>query len=445
MGTQNRRASQPIEHSLLLTATLCLLAFGVVMVFSASSTTSLLGESGDGAYYLKRTVLFGALGLVVMRVFAVRGVAILRPLSPALLAISIVLCFAVLVPGIGMEVNGARRWIGTGLVQVQPSEVAKLSLVLYGAYLLAARPKMVGRIGTMVPLLGVVALVCGLVVIEPDLGTAMVACLATAAILIAAGARMRDLGLLFVALAAVVLVAVIMEPYRMERLTGFINPGSDPDGSGFQSIQAQIALGSGGFFGVGLGESLQKAFYLPEAHTDMIAAVIGEELGLIGIAALVALYGIFAYAGLRIAQRARDRYGKLLAAGLTSLVVVQAVINLFAVLGLAPLTGVPLPLVSYGNSSMLVVLAAVGLLLNVASGGTARSAARPSTGGARLRVVDGGRAGRRAPRKAASRTGRAAANRSSSGARSGAKGRHSRGGNRGTRRAGARGRRRAAG
>jgi cell division protein FtsW len=445
MGTQNRRASQPIEHSLLLTATLCLLAFGVVMVFSASSTTSLLGESGDGAYYLKRTVLFGALGLVVMRVFAVRGVAILRPLSPALLAISIVLCFAVLVPGIGMEVNGARRWIGTGLVQVQPSEVAKLSLVLYGAYLLAARPKMVGRIGTMVPLLGVVALVCGLVVIEPDLGTAMVACLATAAILIAAGARMRDLGLLFVALAAVVLVAVIMEPYRMERLTGFINPGSDPDGSGFQSIQAQIALGSGGIFGVGLGESLQKAFYLPEAHTDMIAAVIGEELGLIGIAALVALYGIFAYAGLRIAQRARDRYGKLLAAGLTSLVVVQAVINLFAVLGLAPLTGVPLPLVSYGNSSMLVVLAAVGLLLNVASGGTARSAARPSTGGARLRVVDGGRAGRRAPRKAASRTGRAAANRSSSGARSGAKGRHSRGGNRGTRRAGARGRRRAAG
>jgi cell division protein FtsW len=165
----------------------------------------------------------------------------------------------------------------------------------------------------------------------------------------------------------------------MERLTGFINPGHDPSGAGFQAIQAKIALGSGGIFGVGLGESLQKAFYLPEAHTDMIAAVIGEELGLLGIGGLVCLYGLFGYAGLRIAQNARDRYGKLLAAGLTSLVLVQAVINLFAVLGLAPLTGVPLPFVSYGNSSMLVMLAAVGLLLNISKS--------PSSG--TLRVVHG--------------------------------------------------------
>jgi cell division protein FtsW len=391
------RRAHSIEYSLLLTATLCLLAFGVVMVFSASSTTALLGESGDSAYYLKRTALYGVVGLLVMRLLALRGVAVLRPLTTVLLAVSFGLLVVVLVPGIGIEVNGARRWIGAGLIQVQPSEVAKVALILYGAHLLASRPKMVRGIGPMMPYLGVVALACGLVVVEPDLGTAIVACAATAMLLIAAGARMRDVGLLAALLAVAVLLAIAIEPYRMERLTGFIDPSADPSGSGFQANQAKIALGSGGLFGVGLGESLQKAFYLPEAHTDMIAAVIGEELGLLGITALVGLYGLFGYAGLRIAQRARDRYGKLLAAGLTSLVLVQAVINLFAVLGLAPLTGVPLPFVSYGNSSMLVMLAAVGLLLNIAAGGTAGTSKRSTSAGARLRVVDGkrGHSGRR--------------------------------------------------
>jgi len=392
--------SGPIEYSLLLTATLCLLAFGVVMVFSASSTTSLLGESGDGAYYLKRTALYGIVGLVVLRVLAARGVRVIRALTPVILAVALFLCLVVLVPGVGIEVNGARRWLGAGLFQVQPSELLKLALVLYGAHLLATRPKMISGIGSMMPLLSVVGLACALVVVEPDLGTAMIACVAAAAMLIAAGARVREIALLFGVLALVVGLAVAIEPYRMDRLTGFIDPGSDPSGSGFQSIQAKIALGSGGLFGVGLGESLQKAFYLPEAHTDMIAAVIGEELGIVGIGALVGLFGLFAYAGLRIAQRARDRYGKLLAAGLTSLVVVQAVINLFAVLGLAPLTGVPLPFVSYGNSSMLVMLAAVGLLLNVARGGSVGTG-RAAGAGARLRVVDGGRAGARASRAAA--------------------------------------------
>jgi cell division protein FtsW len=169
-----------------------------------------------------------------------------------------------------------------------------------------------------------------------------------------------------------------------------LNPSGDPGGAGFQLIQAKIALGSGGLFGVGLGESLQKAFYLPEAHTDMIAAVIGEELGMMGIGALVGLYGLFGYAGFRIAQSARDRYGKLLAIGLTSVVLVQALVNLLAVFGLAPLTGVPLPFVSYGNASMLVMLAGVGLLLNVSRGGSMRSATKPSSAGGRLRVVNGG-------------------------------------------------------
>jgi cell division protein FtsW len=433
--TRRRAGAQPIEYNLLLTATLCLLAFGVVMVFSASSTTSLLGQSGDSAYYLKRTVLFGAGGLLVMRVLSLRGMRLLRPLTPLLVAASFFGLLAVLVPGVGVSANGAQRWIGAGLFQVQPSEFAKLALILYGAHLLAARPRMTRGIRTLMPYLALVGLACTLMVAEPDLGTAIVLCLATGALLVAAGVKIRHLALLGAAIGVVLLLAIAIEPYRMQRLTGFLNPSGDPGGAGFQAIQAKIALGSGGIFGVGLGQSLQKAFYLPEAHTDMIAAVAGEELGLVGLSMLVGLFGLFGYAGLRTAQRARDRYGKLLAAGLTSLILVQGIVNLFAVLGLAPLTGVPLPFVSYGNSSLLVMLAATGLLLNVARGGQAAAPARRGTGAARLRVVDGDRARRRSGA-------RPARGRSVSG---GAKSRDSRGGNRRARSAGARRRRRASG
>jgi cell division protein FtsW len=402
------------------------------MVFSASSTTALLGQSGDSAYYLKRTLLIGAVGLGVMRLFALRGLRILRPITPLLLVVSFVLLLAVLMPGVGASANGASRWIAIGSFQIQPSELAKLALVLYGANLLAERPRMVRELRTLVPYLSVVALGCLLMVVEPDLGTAIVVCLTGAAMLVAAGMRIQHLALLAGAIGVVLLLAIVIEPYRMQRLTGFLNPTGDPSGAGFQAIQAKIALGSGGIFGVGLGQSLQKAFYLPEAHTDMIAAVIGEELGLAGLSMLVGLFGLFGYAGLRTAQRARDRYAKLLAAGLTSLVLVEAIVNLFAVLGLAPLTGVPLPIVSYGNSSLLVMLAATGLLLNVARGGTAAAPGRRGAGAARLRAIDGGRTARRltAAERSASRS---------------AKSRRSRGRNRGTRRAGAGRRRRATG
>ena len=224
----------------------------------------------------------------------------------------------------------------------------------------------------------------------------------------------------------------IVEPYRMARLTGFLNPGADAAGAGFQAAQAKIALGSGGLFGVGIGNGVQKAFYLPEAHTDMISAVIGEELGLVGIVGVVGLFAMFGYAGLKVAQKAKDTYGRLLVAGLTSLILVQATINLFAVMGLAPLTGVPLPFVSYGNSSLMTSLFAVGLILNVARGGTAK-AARASTGSraGKLRVVEGGRT----PSRERSRA---------SGARK-AKGRGGSGGNRGSRGPRHGGRRRASG
>jgi len=393
---KSKRRAVPVEYSVLLTATLCLVAFGVVMVFSASSTTSLLGESGDGAYYLKRTVIFGAIGLVALKVLAVHGVKLVRPLTGALLAIAFVLLVVVHVPGVGVEANGATRWISLGFFQVQPAEIMKFALILYGAHLFATRPLITGEIRSLMPYLAVVAAASALIVFEPDLGTAMIAAFSVGTLLIAAGVPMRQIGLIAAVCAGAVLLMILIEPYRMERLTGFLDPGADAEGAGFQGTQASIALGSGGLFGVGLGESVQKAFYLPEAHTDMIAAVIGEELGLLGIGLLVGLFALFGWAGFRTAQRAKDHYQKLLAAGLTAMILVQATLNLFAVLGLAPLTGVPLPFVSYGNSSLLVMLASVGLLLNIA-GGQAASSARaqarraPAKRSARLRPIEGGR------------------------------------------------------
>ncbi|MCB0876522.1 MAG: putative lipid II flippase FtsW [Solirubrobacterales bacterium] len=403
-GSKRRRGERPVEYTLLLTATMCLLTFGAVMVFSASSSASLLND-GDSLFYLKKTLMFGAVGLIGMKIISMQRLANVRRLTGAFLIAAVGLLLVTKV--MGTSANGAQRWLAFGPIQIQSSEIAKIGLMLYGASLLADRPQLTRDLHSMRPILLVAGAVCALIVLEPDLGTAMVTAFSMAALLIAGGAKLRHLAIIAGLLLLLVLVAVLMEPYRMARLTTFINPGADAAGAGFQSQQASIALGSGGFFGVGIGESVQKAFYLPEAHTDMIAAVIGEELGLIGISLLVGLYMLFGYAGFRTAQKAKDRYGRLLAAGLTAMILVQASINLFAVLGLAPLTGVTLPFVSYGNSSLIMTLAAVGLLLNVAAGGSARVAAGSDR--RRLRVVDGGRrAGPRAkpaPRRSAARGG----------------------------------------
>ena len=415
-------AAPPLEYSLLLTATLCLLAFGAVMVFSASSARSLLNTGGNGFYYLERTVVFGAIGLVVMRVASVRGAAAVKPLTPLILLSSLFLLFAVLLPGVGTTVNGAQRWVGGGVLQFQPSELAKIALVLYGAYLLSAEPKRARTLGGLGPYLLLVGLSIVLIAKEPDLGTAIVVSVAVCCMLFLAGVRARTLAPVGAIIAVLALAMIAMHPYQEARLTGFLHPGSDTSGAGFQAKQATIAVGSGGLTGVGLGESVQKASYLPEAHTDMIAAVIGEELGLVGMFVLVGLFGMFGYAGLRAAHRARDRFSKLLAAGLTSLIMAQAALNLFAVLGLAPLTGVPLPFVSYGGTSLILTLAAAGLILDVArrpaaaqgarNRGSGRGARSTATGPARLRVVEGGTNNsrvRRAKRGATRRSGKRAA------------------------------------
>jgi cell division protein FtsW len=387
---------RPVEYSILYTATLCLLAFGAVMVYSASSAESLL-SSGDSSFYLKRYVMFGAVGLVVMHVASRHGLKVIKALTPLLLIAGFGLTVATMLPGIGVTVNGATRWLGAGSFQFQPSELLKVSLVLYAAQVLATRPRATKTVGGLVkPLLIVVTLGCLLLLKQPDMGTAMVICLATGTLMVAAGTPMRVLGTILGTLLALAIIVALAEPYRRARLTSFVDPFADSGGSGFQAVQALTAIGHGGLFGVGLGESVQKIFYLPEAHTDMILAIIGEELGLFGIFGAIALYGMVAYGGLRSAKLARDLYSKLLAAGITALILCQATLNFFAVLGMAPLTGVPLPFLSYGSTNLIVMMGAMGLLLNVAAEG---GRARGRVGEPRLEAIDGGRDGQDSDRR----------------------------------------------
>jgi cell division protein FtsW len=367
----------PLEHRILTTATLCLLAFGAVMVYSASSPLGLGSGSSLGTGEFLRYLIFAGVGLVVMRVCARGGMRLLNERVVKLMLLgSTALLLLVLAPGFGVDVNGARRWFAAGPIQFQPSELAKLALVLYVASYLARNPRRVGGSRGIVPLITPIAIAAGpaclLILVEPDMGTTLVIVFALAALLIAAGMPLRQLALLAALAGGLVVLFVLAQPYQRARLTSFLHPWSSKSTAGFQAVQGQIALGSGGLFGVGLGQSVQKVFYLPEAQTDFILAVVGEELGVMGICLVAVMYGMIGYAGLRTARRAAGRYAKLLATGLTSLILCQGLLNIFVVLGIAPLTGVPLPFVSYAPTNLCVMLAAVGLLLNIAQPGARR-------------------------------------------------------------------------
>ncbi|MEA2284392.1 MAG: cell division protein FtsW [Solirubrobacteraceae bacterium] len=399
----------PLEYNLLLTATLCLLAFGAVMVYSASSARTLLQGQGDGTAFLVKYLAYGGLGLIGMHVIARRGLDGVLKVTGPLLGFAFVCLLLVKIPGLGVSINGARRWLGAGPLQFQPSEVAKLALVLYSARVLAEKPGRIRTPRSVSPVLLVAGTLVLLVASQPDLGTALVMTFTVSALLVAAGLPVRFLGMGAAGASILIMIYAFSAEYRRARLTTFLDPWSHAGDAGFQAVQGQIALGSGGLFGRGIGQSVQKIFYLPEAHTDFILAIIGEELGVAGILGVLSLYGLVAYAGLRVAKRASGAYAKLLAAGITSLILSQGCLNVFAVLGLAPLTGVPLPFISYGSTNLTVLLAGMGLLLNVARGGRAD-----------LRVVTGSR-------------------------RDGTDDRHRRGRNSGARRAGPGSRRRAAG
>jgi cell division protein FtsW len=366
-----------LEQRVLVLVTLGLVAFGLVMVFSATSAAAALGE-GDPMRFLVKQGAYALVGAVLLTVFARLDYHGFRVLAPSLLLAAFALC--VLVLAFGPVVNGARRWFLVGPVSFQPSELAKLALCIWVCAHLARRPVPHSLGELMKPIGLVVLLFGGLILVQPDLGTTISLFLMVAGVLVVSGLPMRVLAT--AGLAALVLgsVAIWMEPYRRARFFAFLDPTQDSQGAGYQTLQAVIGIGSGGITGNGLGEGVQKVNFLPEAHTDMIYAVVGEELGLVGSVAVVAAFLAFAWAGFRIALRCRDAFGKRLAVGITTLVCGQAAVNLAAVLGIAPLTGIPLPFVSYGGSSLVVLLAGVGILLNIAVNDRVVSARVPDRG-----------------------------------------------------------------
>ncbi|HWN22077.1 MAG TPA: putative lipid II flippase FtsW [Gaiellaceae bacterium] len=369
-----------LEQRLLVLVTLALVAFGLVMVYSATSASAAIGD-GDPMTYLKKHAVYAVLGVALMIVASRFDNRRLRLLAPPLVLGSIVLCLAVL--AVAPEINGAKRWLYFGPVSFQPSELAKLALLIFTAGYLARNgaPRTLGELWRPIGLLATVF--AGLFLLQPDLGTTISLMLMLAGMLVVAGVPARTLGAAGGLAVSLGFVAIWASPYRRERVFSFLDPWADPENAGFQTVQATIGLGSGGLTGEGLGQSVQKINYLPEAHTDMILAIIGEELGLIGTTAVIAAFAAFAFAGFNVALRCRDPFGKLLAAGITSLVCGQAAVNLAAVLGIAPLTGIPLPFVSFGGTSLLVLLAAVGILLNIAVDERAPSRAAVPSGGRR--------------------------------------------------------------
>ncbi len=399
-----------LDSRLLILVTLALVAFGLVMVYSATSAAATVGGN-DPSYYLKRQAIYAALGIVLMMVAQRWDYRRLRLLSPMLVLGSLALLAAVLV--IGPAINGARRWISLGPAVFQPSELAKLSLAIWAASYLARKPPPQDLRELWRPVGALAGLFCLLLILEPDMGTAIALMVMLTGMLVVAGTPARVLGAAVSISLALGTLAIWFEPYRRARFFAFLHPWHDAQGTGFQLVQAMISMGSGGIFGVGLGQSVGKIFYLPEAHTDMMLAVIGEELGLLGVGAVIMAYGTIAYAGFNIATRCKDPFGKRLAAGLTVLISGQAAINIAAVMGVAPLTGIPLPFLSYGGSSLVVLLAGVGILLNIAHRGNQAAVAVPdrSRGNGRSRAArtrsrgsaDGARRARDVRRVAGSR------------------------------------------
>ncbi|HZK56006.1 MAG TPA: stage V sporulation protein E [Desulfosporosinus sp.] len=349
----------------LLGSILALLTVGFVMVYSSSAVRGYI-LFDDPYHFLKMEVLWIILGLGAMALSMLVDLRQLRRFAKPILFIAIALLIAVKIPGIGRRVNGADRWIGLGPLSIQPSEVIKLSMVLVMAHLLALDPRKIQsfRKGVL-PILGLLGVIAGLIMLQPDLGTTLVIAATAFFMLIAAGARASHISALIGAGLGLVVAAIVAAPYRMRRIFAFLDPWADPLGKGYQTIQALLALGPGGLFGLGLGQSRQKFLYLPENHTDFIFAMIGEELGFIGASLVVLLFFLFAWRGFRVAMRAPDAFMGFLAVGLTAMVSIQAMINMGVVSGVLPVTGITLPFISYGGTSLVFTMLGVGVLLNI--------------------------------------------------------------------------------
>jgi cell division protein FtsW len=363
---------------LLLGSTGFLVAVGLIMVLSASSVSS-FAQSGDSFRYLQRQALYAVVGVAALLLTSRMRYEVWRKLSIPFLVVTIGMLGLVLSPSAGVEAYGASRWFELGPLTLQPSEIAKLAMVVFAAVVLTRKWGKLDDVGHLVvPLLPVLLLVCGMVMIQPDLGTTVIIAGTVLLMLFAAGVRLRYLFASAIVGSAVALGLIMSADYRRVRFLSFLHPWQDAKNSGYQLVQSLIALGSGGLTGVGLGASRQKWQYVPNAHTDFIFSILGEELGLIGEIVVLVAFGALILAGIRIAAQAKDVFGRLLAAGIVSWLGLQTLVNLGAVTGLLPITGVPLPLVSYGGSSLVVSLAGVGVLVNIANAPAREAAAGAS-------------------------------------------------------------------
>lgn len=349
---------------MLFITTLALIGIGLVMVFSSSAVTANV-RYDDTYYFFKKQILWTFIGLIAMIVIMKINYRHLKSFAIPLMVISLV-CLILVVTPLGIDTKGSSRWLGVGSLSFTPSELAKLGMVMFLAKTLEVNiDKIKSFTSGILPYLLLLGVVCGLIMRQPDLGTAFAIAGTTFFMLLAAGARGSHLTMIGLSGLGVVGALIAVAPYRMERFLAFINPWKYPTDEGFQTIQSLYALGSGGLFGMGLGRSRQKFFYLPEQHTDFIFAILGEELGFIGVFLVISLFLLFAWRGFKIAINAPDTFGSLLAAGITIMIVFQAAINIGVVSGALPVTGITLPFISYGGSSLLFTMAAVGLLLNI--------------------------------------------------------------------------------
>jgi cell division protein FtsW len=349
----------------LFGAAVMLLSAGVVMVYSASAIVA-ADRFHDPYFFLKKQLFWALLGsLAMLAAVRVDYRKLERFVLPALIVAGVLLAL-VLIPPIGQAINGTRRWIRLGPVSFQPAELAKLTLVFYLATFLARNQERLDdwRRGLLPPLL-VAGAFAGLVFAQPDLGNCLTLVALTFGLLYLAGSPVRYLGWAVAPALPLLVIAIYMAPYRLRRITAFWDPWADPRGSGFQIIQSWLAFGNGGLLGQGIGASRQKLFYLPEAHTDFIFAVVGEELGFIGAAAFVALFSVLIWRGLRIGLRTSDPFGSYLALGITLLIATQTLVNLGVVTGLLPTKGLPLPFISFGGSALSMTMLSTGVLLNI--------------------------------------------------------------------------------
>jgi len=346
--------------------TVLLVGMGLVMIYSASAPRS-LSTYGTSWHFAARQGAWTGLGLLALAVGVKVDYRRWQGWGPPLLVAVIAALALTLVPGIGIQAGGARRWLGFHGVNLQPSEIAKFVCAVYMAGYAARHGRQIadGSPGAVLRPLLLVGVVLGLVVVEPDLGNTVAIGAVTGCLLFVAGLGWRYIVPLALSAVGALIAAVLLEPYRLTRMTSYLNPWADPRGAGFQVVQSFLAFGSGGWGGLGLGQGRQKLFFLPEPHTDFIYAVIGEELGLLGAALVLILFAVFAWRGFKISRHAGEPFGRYLALGLTLMVVIQALVNMGVAVGVLPNKGLPMPFVSYGGSSLLINLLAVGVLVNI--------------------------------------------------------------------------------